>query len=87
MANAALPAVVLNADRIERGNGLLTAEFTAQNTGEGKADQHAVADNANLHEILRMLLGMGQPFLEETASRLTDVTRIDGDDLFEIGSA
>jgi hypothetical protein len=58
-----------------------------QNTGEGKSDQRAIAGNANLHEVFRVLLGVGQPFLEETAARLTDVTRIDGNDPFEIGGA
>ena len=37
-----------------------------------------------MHEIFRVLLGMGQPFFEETPARLPHVTRIDGDDSFEI---
>jgi hypothetical protein len=86
-ANAARLAVMLNADRVERGNSLLTAEFAMQDTGEGKTNQRAVPDNANMHEIFRVLLGMGQPFLEETAAGLTHVPRIDGDDSFKIGTA
>ena len=82
-----LAAIVLDADRVERGNRLLTAEFPAQDTGEGKADQRAFADNADMHEIVRVLLGVGQPLLEKAAARLTDVRRIDGDDAFEIGRA
>jgi hypothetical protein len=87
MANAVLPAIMLNADRVERGNGLFTAEFLAQDTGEGKTDQRAFADDANMHEIFRVLLGVGQPFLEKSAARLAHVRRIDGDDAFEIGGA
>src|SRR5664279_6273787 len=33
MADAVLPAIMLDADRIERGNRLFTAEFPAQDTG------------------------------------------------------
>ena len=62
MADAVLPAVVLDADRVERGNCLLAAEFPAQDTGEGKADQRAFADDADMHEIFRVLLGVGQRF-------------------------
>jgi hypothetical protein len=40
-----------------------------------------------MHEIFRVLLGVGQPFLEETAAGLTHVPRIDGDDPFKIGTA
>jgi hypothetical protein len=87
MADAVLLTVMLNADRVERGDGLLAAEFAAQDTGEGKADQRAFAGNANINEILRVPLGVGQPLLEEAAAWLTDVTRIDGDDAFEIGRA
>src|SRR5450759_1198929 len=65
MANAVLPAIMLNTDRVERGNGLFTAEFPTQDTGEGKTDQRAFAHNANMHEIFRVLLGVGQPFLEK----------------------
>ena len=87
MADAVLAAVMLDADRVERGNGLLAAEFAAQDAGEGKADQRAFADHADMHEIFRVLLGVGQPFLEEAAARLADMRRIDGDDAFEIGGA
>jgi hypothetical protein len=78
---------VLNADRVERGNRLFTAEFPTQDTGEGKTDQRAFADDANMHEIFRVLLGVGQPFLEKSAAWLAHVRRIDGDDAFEIGGA
>ena len=87
MADAVLPAVVLDADRVERGDGLLAAEFAALDAGEGKADQRAFADDADVHEVFRVLLGMRQPFLEEAAARLADVRRIDGDDAFEVGGA
>jgi hypothetical protein len=87
MADAVLPAIMLNADRVERGNRLFTAEFPTQDTGEGKTDQRAFADDANMHEIFRVLLGMVQPFLEKTAAWLTHMRRIDGDDSFEIGRA
>jgi hypothetical protein len=40
-----------------------------------------------MHEIFRVLLGVGQPLLEKTATRLTHMRRIDGDDAFEIGGA
>ncbi len=86
-ANAVLPAIMLNADRVERGNGLLAAEFTALDTGEGKPDQRAFADHADMHEIIRVLLGMSEPFLEKTAARLTHVRRIDGDHALKIGRA
>jgi len=86
-ADAVLPAIVLNTDRVERGDGLLTAEFTAQDTSECKADQRAFADDADMHDIFRVPLGMGQPFLEKAAARLADMRRIDGDDPFKIGGA
>jgi hypothetical protein len=87
MANAVLPAIMLNADRVERGNRLFTAEFPTQDTGEGKTDQRAFTDDANMHEIFRVPLGVGQPLLEKTAARFTHVRRIDGDDAFEIVGA
>jgi hypothetical protein len=87
MADAVLTAIMLNADRVERGNGLLTAEFPAQDTGEGKANQRAFADNTNMHEIVGVLLGMSQPLLEKAAARLPYVRGIDGDDSFKIGRA
>jgi hypothetical protein len=87
MANATFPAVTRNADRVKRGDGLIAAEFTAQDTGEGKANQHATAESAYMHKIFRLPFGMGQPLFEETAARLTDVTRIDGDDLLKIAGS
>ena len=87
MADAVLAVVMLDADRVERGNCLRAAEFAALDTREGKADQRAFADHADMHEIFRVLLGVGQAFLEKATARLTHVGRIDGDDAFEIGSA
>jgi hypothetical protein len=87
MADAVLAAVMLDANRVERGNRLLAAEFPAQDTGKGKADQRAFADHADMHEIFRVLFGVGQPLLEKAAARLTHVRRIDGDNAFEVGSA
>ena len=56
MADAVLATVMLDADCVERGASLFAAEFSAQNAGEGKADQRAFADDANMHDIFGVLL-------------------------------
>src|SRR5271169_2624439 len=68
VADAVLEAVMFDADRVERGNRLLAAEFPALDTSEAKTDQSAFADHADMHKIFRVLLGMGEPFLEKAAA-------------------
>ncbi len=84
MTNAKLPATHHDTDRIERGNGRFTTEFTTLNAGERKTDQCAITSDSNLYVILWMLPGLSQSLLKKRAARFTDVTRIDDDYLFEI---
>ncbi len=84
-ANAAVLAASLDAERVERGRRLLTAEFPAQDAGKGKTDQHAVTGDADMHEIFSVLLGIVQPFLEKSMAWLTHMPRVYGDDPVKIG--
>ena len=61
------------------------AEFAAQNAGERKTDQATIAVDADLYVVLRVLSGVSQPLLEESAARCAELAGIDGNDLFEIG--